>query len=366
MKIGTINYHNAYNYGAVFQAEALQSIIETLGYDCEIIDYHNPQVEAQYNFKPIRLDKELIKNLKANLVLLPFITKKKTNFQSWINGYKKTSYTTKEELRDLAESFDKIIVGSDQVWNMKCHGADESFFLDFARDQQKIAYAASFGTHELPQEYLSLYQRHLSAFSSISVREKRGIEIVNDLIGVKVSCTMDPVLLVGRDHWEKKASNFNLKIPYIFVYQLGHSNDVNQYVRGLRSKLKFPVVFITGHIGNMVHYRISDKNYSSASPEDFLSLIEGASYVVTNSFHATVLSLMFHKPFSVVAEGGSEAAYNSRIYSLLSSYGLESRIYSKFDAGQFEKDVCFDLYDEVIESDRKRSIEFLKESIKKK
>lgn len=332
-KVATLSYQHAYNYGAAFQVAALQYVITQLGVDCDIIDYRCPAIDRQYNFKPIRLNSSIFSALRANLVLAPFIRGKKRNFKHWMDSYKQTEVITdKEQLKALNEKYDKFIVGSDQVWNLKCQGHDDAFFLDFVSDNaKKIAYAASFGTYDIKPEDWGFYEKYIKNFEHISVRENRGIELVKELSGKDSISCMDPVLLAGREFWEsKKDKSFKPSKKYIFVYQLGHGSDVPKFVRQLKKDTGLKVYFATGHIGNMVYYSVADKNVSTASPEKFLSLISGAEYVVTNSFHATVLSIIFQRQFFSISEGGETSSYNTRIYNLLSDYGLLDRILSNY------------------------------------
>lgn len=362
MKIGTLNYHNAYNYGAVFQAAALQNIIESLGHDCHIIDYKNESVEEQYKYKPLTLNRSFLSNLRANIVIMPFIRKKKQNFEKWFRSYKATGRVQKDELASLADDFDKIVVGSDQVWNMKCQGEDLSFLLNFAPNEKKIAYAASFGTYDINPKYESVFQYCLSGFKAISTREERGTEIVKQLTGKETPCVMDPVLLIGREFWEKCMADSVINEEYIFVYQLGHGTEIPVFTKLLAKELKLPMVFVTAHIGNIVKYRFKDKNKSTASPEEFLRLLANSKYVVTNSFHATALALLFKKQFNVVVKGDGKATYNTRIYSLLERYSLENRITERFENADIG-DVDYKRFDEKIEADRENSIDFLKSAL---
>ena len=113
----------------------------------------------------------------------------------------------------------------------------------------------------------------------------------------------------------------------------------------------------------MIRYSLKDSNYSDVSPEKFLTLLSNAQYVVTNSFHATALSLLFTKKFSVVVKGGCEALYNSRIFSLLSRYGLENRITERFCDNVVQDCIDFTIFNEKFEVDRKQSVDFLRRSI---
>lgn len=333
IKVATLSYQHAYNYGAVFQVAALQHVITQIGADCDIIDYRCPAIDKQYDFKPIRLNGSLLSAIRANLVLFPFIKAKKKNFRHWMESYKKTEVIKEKKLLiSLNSKYDKFVVGSDQVWNLKCQGYDASFFLDFVEnDDKKIAYAASFGTFEINPKDVAFYEKYIKHFESISVRENSGISLVEKLASKESFACMDPVLLVGKDFWEsKKDSAFIPKEKYIFVYHLGHGKGVAKFAKQLKKVTGLKVIYVTGHIGNMFFYSIFDKNESTASPEKFLSLISNAEYVVTNSFHATVLSIIFHKQFYTISKGGEKSSYNTRIYNLLSDYGLKNRIVSDF------------------------------------
>lgn len=365
-KVAILSYQHAYNYGAVFQVAALQHVITQLGADCDIIDYRCPAIDRQYDFKPIRLNSSLFSSLRANLVLAPFMRGKKKNFQHWMESYKKTEVITdKSQLKTLNERYGKFIVGSDQVWNLKCQGHDDAFFLDFVSDNtKKVAYAASFGTHNVIPEDREFYGKYIKNFEHISVRESRGVELVKELSGKDSVPCMDPVLLAGRDFWEsKKDKTYKPSEKYIFVYHLGHGSQVAKYAKQLKKDTGLKVYFSTSHIGNLVFYSVEDKNVSTVSPEQFLTLISGADYVVTNSFHGTVLSIVFQRQFYSVQKGDAKASYNSRIYNLLSDYNLNDRIVSEYNKPVY---ITKEDYN-IIENKRgelvEKSISFLRKSL---
>lgn len=366
VKVATLSFQHAYNYGAAFQVAALQHVVTQLGADCDIIDYRCPAIDRQYDFKPVRLNSSIFSAIRANLVLAPFIRGKKKNFKHWMDSYKKTEViTSKEQLEKLNGRYDKFIVGSDQVWNLKCQGHDDAFFLDFVSDNaKKIAYAASFGTYDIKPEDRGFYEKYIKNFEHISVRENRGVELVNELSGKESIPCMDPVLLAGRDFWEsKKDKSFMPSEKYIFVYQLGHGSAVPKFVKQLKKDTGLKVYFATGHIGNMVYYSITDKNVSTASPEKFLSLISKAEFVVTNSFHATVLSIIFQRQFFSISKGGETSSYNTRIYNLLSDYGLLDRILSDYkNIGRISTDKYSSVEQKRVMPAR-NSVEYLRKSI---
>lgn len=364
-KVATLSFQHAFNYGAVFQVAALQHVVEMLGAECDIIDYRCPAIENQYDFKPIRIDRTLFTTIRANLVLLPFIKAKKRNFSQWMGNYKKTEILSKEQLRILNHRYDKFIVGSDQVWNLKCQGHDSAFFLDFVDDESKrVAYAASFGTFDVKEEDKKFYNEYLAGFSAISVREARGIDLVKSLANKNAVACMDPVLLVGRQFWVSKADDRSLPHEdYIFVYQLGHGKLLPSYVKNLKKATNLKVIYVTGHIGNMFHYSFCDKNESSVSPERFLSLLSHAKYVVTNSFHASVLSILFERQFFVVSKGGEKATYNTRIYNLLADYNLTDCIVEYFCERHVNIRRNYEDAFRLLEQATEQSLSFIKKSL---
>lgn len=366
IRVATLSFQHAYNYGAVFQVAALQHVITQLGCDCDIIDYRCPAIDRQYDFKPLRLNKSFFNDLRVNLVLAPFIRGKKKNFQHWMSSYKKTDVIRdNEQLKTLNKKYDYFVVGSDQVWNLKCQGRDGAFFLNFVFDDcKKIAYAASFGTYDVASEDASFYATHIKKFKRISVRENSGIELVRHLAGIDSVACMDPVLLVGRSFWENRMDGkFKAKEKYIFAYHLGHGSGVAKFAKKLKKETGLKVYFVTGHIGNMVMYSIFDKNLSTVSPEMFLSLISGAEYVVTNSFHATALSVIFRKQFYTFSRGGEKKSYNTRIYNLLSDYNLEWRIVSEYSQIRLITEKDYEYVEKQMNSERQKSILFLRNSL---
>ena len=364
MKVAVLNYHNSYNYGAVLQALAIQNAIESLGVDCEILDYRNNRTERSYRFLKIRFNKDIIKNLRFNIVRLTYLKEKRKNFKNWFSFYNLSKSYKKEDLYLANEVYDKFVVGSDQVWNMDCHDADTTYLLDFVTDDnKKISYAASFGKHEILQKDNTLYQKYLPLFQWISVREKRGIELANRYTKRTVSWTMDPVMLVGADFWKRYMSSRCYAQKYIFVYNIMYDKRIPCFVKKLRKQLKLPIIYVTTHIGNQVRYSWNDINFSSVSPEMFLSLLYYAEYVVTDSFHGTALSILFHKQFSVVIKDEEIASCNSRFYSILDEYGLGDRLCGSYNKKYADNKINYSSVDEILEQKRKDSFLFLKSAI---
>lgn len=230
----------------------------------------------------------------------------------------------KEDLKKQIgdEGIDYYIVGSDQVWNPYYEGGD-SEFLHFAESKKKLSFSASFGVSSLPDECKERYARYLKDFRNLSVREKTGQKIIEDLIARKAHVSVDPTLLLQRSEWENVIKNQNYERysgDYIVTYFLG---DVPEIIEkfALENKMKM--------------YCLNDQNDASLfgeGVETFLYLIKNAKCVLTDSFHATVFSLIFNTDFYVFnrAQKGVNNMF-TRIRTLLDIFDLQDRLFCKDD-----------------------------------
>lgn len=313
MKVATITFHRAINFGAVFQTYALQYSIKDLGVESEVIDYRSDYLEKLHN--PNNIKKYL--NPKYFIWCLlknQFYRDNRKNFYGFIKNNINTSSmcTTQEQLKNISNNYDKVIAGSDQIWNYNCTKFDKAFFLDFLDDNKKISYAASFGMKELPSNVKEEYRKLLSAFCCITVREKEGQTIVDDLLNKKVEMVLDPTLLINKSQWINLAKPYNQKKKYILVYLLGRTKSAFDYAKKLGKKNNFEVIYINENllpINGM-------KNIYNIKPQEWLWLLNNAEYVVTNSFHGIAFSINFNKKFILDMPANSNKDY-TRILTLL-------------------------------------------------
>lgn len=362
MKVGILTFHNAINYGAVLQVYALQQTILALGEECEIIDYSCPAVVKQYRRKKIR---ECIswKEFVSDLLSLHRLDKKKAAFGNFIHKYLILSDRVETVSGDIVKRYDAVIVGSDQVFNPKNTDGDSAYLLDFNGKTKKIAYAASVGNNDFlslwEDKYKVDYKKLLSVFQFMSFRERETADFVSQLFGRAYQTVLDPVLLAGNTLWE----NFRGKTTeeYIFVYNLGDIPLLGEFVRNLHRKTGLKVYVVNKDIkGDILFHKYN--NVSSLSPEDFLKMLSGATYVVTDSFHGTAFSVLFHKNFYSVVNSGKENT-NSRILCLLEELKLESRIVSvNCDLNPIMVH-NYDEVDQMIHNMRDSSLLWLKKSL---
>ena len=330
------HYHNSVNYGGVLQAYALCRAVESLG-------YHAQQVKISYYGRGCRnllVEGTLKHTLKKILrpVLKPLrdaLRKKRGDMRK---GLQKAFWRFREELiphsereygigdiADAVKEYDAFIVGSDQVWNPIWYY--EPFFLTFAPSSvPKIAYAASIAQNSLPEKVRTLYRENLKDFLAVSVREADAVSLLADISPVEVAHVLDPTLLLSAEEWEAVAAPRQIEKPYVFCYFLGGGTHMRGLAENYARERGLFLVNAT-HAAGLYHE--SDLGYGdlqkdSLSPEEFLSLIRHADYVFTDSFHATVFSLLFAREFCTFRRGG-HGAMSSRIYTLTELFGVPHR-----------------------------------------
>ena len=313
MKIGIITFHWATNYGAVLQAYALQTYLSELGHDVEIINYR-----PRRNIFLQRLT--WIKNCEWGNF------KKERKLRAFrkvhlIVGSK--IYGSNNALRAMKKEYDIIISGSDQVWNLSFIKYAErskqtySYYLDFVSNEtKKVAYAASFGTSKLSFENKANIREKLVGFDAISVREYTAKAIVEDL-GLAAKVVVDPTLLLGKENYEHLCA-YREKNGGMLVYRLHNNQKIFEKIESYLSK-------------RIKSYKVQ----SEMSILDWLSSIRSADFVLTNSFHGIVFSILFKVPFFNVIVEGSDM--NDRIFTLLSNLGLENRCIQKYDEKLIEE-----------------------------
>lgn len=321
MKIGIITFHRALNYGAVLQAYALQQFLDRIGIENEIIDYRCSYIEDFY--KPIKetpfsnpamFAKEVVYSSKNIL--------KRRRFEEFILQYIKVSriVQTLDELRQMNKEYDFFVAGSDQIWNMRWSGFDTAYFLDFADDQKKYSYAASFGFDEIPEDQKDKYHTMLQSFQKLSVRENTGKKIIKDLLQREAVVHIDPTCLIEKSQWEKISIKPE-ENGYVLVYMLDKSEELLNYAERIAQERGMKIIRI---LDTLRKDRKHD-NRGFISPAEFIGLFANAGYVITNSFHGLMFSTIFEKDFCLQYQK-REGAPNSRLRDFVKAYALEGSV----------------------------------------
>lgn len=345
-KIGIITFHRAINYGAALQTYALQKYLNDSNYDAEVIDYRCDHMENLY--KVLTIKNKSIKQIIRGIINFGFAYNKKNKFYKFLNHNVRisTKVYDKTNIIESNAQYDKFITGSDQVFNYACSQFDKNYFLDFVKNvEKKFSYAASFGMKIIPEQYIVEYKRLLSTFSELSIRETTGQNIVKNLLGKKTELSLDPVFLLNKEKWEQLAKKPK-KEHYILIYKLNTSNLIFDFARKLSKITGAKIIALNFDLVDQL--KTPDiKGVYAASVEEFLGYFKYADYVVTNSFHGTAFSVIFHKNFYVEALQ-KDFKPNDRVESLLNLTKLTSCKITKLDDCKLKVDRDFNEADFLI------------------
>jgi len=361
VKVGILTFHRANNYGAVLQAYALQQHLLSQDIDCDIIDYRSSAMEEQYRVKSLferRGFKDIIRwalnSSSEKRIVAVFEKFRKTHL---VVSTKK--YESSKDLKEGERFYDRIICGSDQVWSYKALGFDKNYLLDFTDDRsKKYSYAASFGVESIPLEFIPEYKRCLSGFSSLSVREARGVDLVKEITGFDAELHLDPVFLLGREDWVNQMKCKRLKKKYIFVYAFELTASMKLFIERLTVRTSCDVLVLT-----RTYRKILNVPYSCVSgltPPEFVETINNAEYVVTNSFHGTAFSILLNKLF--FTEMLFESSHvNSRLTNILDLFSLTERKIGTVEISKMLDDgIDWNFVNSIIFTQREKSGSYLR------
>ena len=319
-----------------------------------------------------------VKNLLEKLGVLDFI---RMNFGKAVSRKRKIriykffhknvkiekTYSRKQYIR-LLEQFDIFISGSDQIWNP--NHLDSFYLLDFAANKKKIAYASSIGVREIPENLKIVYSKYLQSYSQIGLRETVGVNIVNELLGVKKAIkVVDPTFLLSSQEWRKLAnlSKLEYKDNFLFCYFIGNRKRYEEYLKNvyLQSGCSKIIVFCSMENSRTRFKSIPNIIYlKDSGMEDFVYLISQAKIVCTDSFHATAISINLQKNFVEFLRFNDKdgKSQNSRITDILGRYELTNRIYSPNNI-EYLNAIHYQKKMEVLRHDIEDSVMFLKQAI---
>lgn len=364
---GLITFHFAHHYGAQLQAYATMAAVRGLGFDCTIIDYRLPHtIRTNQLFKKTRAVRDLVSDTHTALHYGAF-RRRFDRFEAFVAGYMPLSpqrYTTIEALRADPPPCDVYLAGSDQIWNpfiFQDGRFDPAFLLDFVQDGRRIAYAPSLGVSQLPPERAGELRAYLEPFSALSVRERRGRELIAGITGREARVVLDPTLLLTGEDWGKLAVPPAIQGPYLLCYFVSDPGEAAPYAQALAERTGWPIVQLAGARRKIPG---ASQVVFDAGPREFLGLFQHAACVVTNSFHGAVFSLQFRRPFftSMSPKERSEPTY-SRIYSLLARLGCTGRIIGLDATDPVEAPVDYAAVEPLLAAARADSLAYLRAAI---
>lgn len=338
MKIGIITLPLHTNYGGILQAYALQTVLQRMGHDVQIIDRDSMKMRKLSLWKmPLAYSKRIVKNLIGRPT--PIFLEQKLNLETPVIRQHTNKFIEKYIRRFIIEDFNQIkdaefdafVVGSDQVWRPRyfepMFGADISdAYLGFAkgRDVIRLSYAASFGvdTWEYNSRQTENCKELLKLFKGVSVREDSAVELCRKYYGIDAVHVLDPTMLLSLEDY---ISLIDVARPSqsdgeLLTYILDVTEEKSKFIKDVSAKTgykPFSVIAQSTDFNTEVSMRIQPPL------ESWLKGFMDAKIVITDSFHACVFSILFRKPFLAIVNEGRGA---SRFRSLLGLFGLEDRI----------------------------------------
>lgn len=365
MNISVITRHAVSNYGSILQAFALQTVLERMGHDVELVDYIRKDEE------PIHLERTMLatkpswnnKPWRQFLYLLlrtPESMIAGRHFECERRRLLKTSrrYASEESLFTAPPRADVYMVGSDQVWGPVGPGVyDNAYLLSYAPENSvRLSYASSFGTAKMPRSRALEMTKELRKFKKVLVREDTAVEFLEDW-GVRSDQVLDPTLLLDRSSWLDLSGEV-LNQNYILVYQI-HSNPlVGSFAESVARSMGLPLIRISASLHQAVR-RGSFRYLPSVN--QFISYISNATLLVTDSFHGTAFAINQNTPFVEVLPTNGTSSRNTSILKLL---GLSDRIVHSIDNVDVAlKCIDFESVNSILELQRDRSISLLSEAL---
>lgn len=334
MRIAILTLPLYSNYGGILQCYALQTVLERMGYCTKVLS--KPQYGISYYWiYPLAVCKRLIKRYilgkDVDILRAPHeVIRKNTDrfIKQYINKYNCIDWTS-----GIANKFDAIVVGSDQVWRPEYSQPIEFSFLSFLGDSKikRISYAASFGVDECEytEEQLKVCSSFLKKFDAVSVRETSGVKLCSDYFGVNAVQMIDPTLLLSADDYRSLINNTTTRPSKgnMLIYMLDKTEEKINLVNRIATEKGLTPFWLDSP--DERNEKSPLKERVKMSVEQWLRSFDDAEFVFTDSFHGCVFSIIFRKQFLAI---GNKERGLSRFLSLFKLFDLEERlIFSSVD-----------------------------------
>jgi len=359
VKIELLTLQCIKNYGSVLQTYATEKILNEFFQEVETIRFVRDD-SADDNMLTEWVKHETgLKKVVKKIFLFPMCCRYKKVFNSFLDKY---INLTDEEYRkgnDFSKypiKADVFCVGSDQVWNSSWNkGILPAMYLDFVPDDiMKFSFCSSFGVTRLPEKEVKETTRLLKRLKYISVRESSAVELLDNLGIENAKHILDPTLLMSAEFWKEISAPKLIKEDYVLVYQLNPNQEFDEYAQKFAEKKKMKLVYIGMRMKDKLK---KGKVFLMPEVEEFLSLIQYASYVITDSFHGTAFSINFNR--EVIDIYPNE--FSTRLSSILKWAGISCRHLESFDDFEIANEkIDYVTINHKLEKERTKAREFLK------
>ena len=357
MKVGIVTQPLVANYGGILQNYALQQVLKVLGHDPVTLNYMPSLGFGRY----------LLYVGKA-LLFLPFPSKRHPikPYRHYLKRPAKVEPFIRDNIvltkivPDYSErllkkyGIEALVVGSDQVWRYSFNSHYiEDMYLDFAKDYSclKLSYAASFGEDEwhYPKDKTDLVKELIKQFKAVSVREQSAAKLCREYLNIDASMVLDPTLLLSSSDYQKFCvEQVPGEEPYMAVYVLDESDDKSSYIEEVSKARCLKVKQMT-------------KSSSGCSIEEWLATIKNADFVVTDSYHGSIFSIIFEKQFLTLNNKGRGA---DRFYTLFKRLNLQDRLIDPSLSFQYlDESIDYFSIHAQLQKLREASISYLKSAL---
>ena len=336
-KIALVTINDNDNYGNRLQNFAVYSLLTNRNYDVEnVIRIFGCELTPKRKIWRRKLDALYpragkLKKIFFCLHIVGYylgvknkIIQRLKNFEAFNKNIKqaKLCFCKETDYREVSNAYDYFVTGSDQVWNPDLFSAEglSLNMLDFTENAKKIAIAPSIATDSLSEQQKEMFVKNLSGFKYLSCREQQGADLLSGLLKRPVDALVDPTLMLSADDWDKvsKKPKFHKEDKkYILLYFLGKiTENYQKIIDNIRCQYGLEVI-------NILDKR---SKYYTCGPSEFIYLIKHSALVLTDSFHGSVFSYIYDKPFRIFRRSDGDSM-NSRLINLMKKLHLESSIY---------------------------------------
>lgn len=374
-KIGLVTLYDE-NYGSILQCFSTKHFLESLNLTCDVLCL--VQDECLLRLEVLKRKLKTLLKIFCNLPFFKFIVKSKLHIiksslsketEKMMNSFVADFIKPKEIEQSLLnekkwlDEYKCFVAGSDQIWNVG-HLVKPFDFLQFAPPFKRRTLAVSFGISEIPLCNQSELSAGLNGFDYVSVREETGMEIVKKYSGAKVCRLADPTLIYCADEWRSLAGNAAVpKQKYVLLHFLNAPNDVAlNAIKWISEGLNLSVIAV-GY-KHPVFKQLEKFTFMDGGPWEYISLIDNADYILTDSFHSSLFSINLGKRFFVFHRNYSVLSQNSRINDMLGRFKMQNRLIFDID---FLKNIYLDELPKdsvnILERERKVIRDYIRKSI---
>lgn len=364
-RVGILTFHSANNFGALLQAVSLQkTIMERGNVECELIDYEPEFIRKDYSISPFKDNhpKAIIKSA----LRIPDKIKRNLKFQAFReeNIVCSKQCLSENDFKNICNSLDEIVVGSDQVWNYNLTKYDMHYFLpEIDASVKKVAYAASTGGADFSLKESNKMIQCLQEFRHISVRESASKTALEQRMKEKnIEVVLDPVFLTPKNSWMQLAAK-PVKKDYILFFKMGYSKTAEPALRFAKKLSKETGYELLMLWDQETWFKYRDvKHIGAVGPAEFLQWIAGAKCVVTNSFHATAFSIILNTPFYVE----TEIERKDRVLNILDIFKLHKceLVKGKTENETLIPEIEWNAVNSLLNNERKKSLDYIDRILK--